>query len=109
MKLHGKIILVTGSGGHLRHRQGDAGGPDSRAGGTRGAASNRANGVSPGWIATDVTTGHEEVDRVGLTITDYPSQPWLDAEGAWKLFPQMQPKQSGPTTPWAMNAGGDCN
>ena len=23
----------------------------------------RANGVSPGWIATDVATGHEEVDR----------------------------------------------
>jgi NAD(P)-dependent dehydrogenase (short-subunit alcohol dehydrogenase family) len=23
----------------------------------------RANDVSPGWIATDVATGHEEVDR----------------------------------------------
>jgi len=84
----------------------------------------RANGVSPGWIATDVTTGHPDVDRTaslfgrmgrgdeiaravvflasddasfitgqtlivdgGLTVTDYPSQPWLDAVGAWKLFP----------------------
>ena len=83
----------------------------------------RANGVSPGWIATNATTGHAEVDRSaslfgrmgsgdeiaravvflassdasfvtgqtlivdgGLTITDYPSQPWLDAVGAWKLF-----------------------
>lgn len=84
----------------------------------------RANGVSPGWITTDVTTGHPDVDRAaslfgrmgtadeiaravvflasddasfvtgqtlivdgGLTITDYPSQPWLEAVGAWKLFP----------------------
>jgi NAD(P)-dependent dehydrogenase (short-subunit alcohol dehydrogenase family) len=23
----------------------------------------RANGVSPGWVATEVTSGHEEVDR----------------------------------------------
>ncbi|MDB6083678.1 MAG: dehydrogenase, short-chain alcohol dehydrogenase like protein [Gammaproteobacteria bacterium] len=88
----------------------------------------RVNGISPGWVATDVTTGHSEVDRAaslfarmgtpeeiagavmflassdasfvtgqtlvvdgGLTIVDYPSQPWLQAVGTWKLFPNMQP------------------
>jgi NAD(P)-dependent dehydrogenase (short-subunit alcohol dehydrogenase family) len=88
----------------------------------------RANGVSPGWIATEASGGFEEVDRNaslfgrmgtpdeiarvvvflasseasfvtgqtliadgGLTIVDYPSQPWLEAVGAWKLFPDMQP------------------
>jgi len=88
----------------------------------------RANGISPGWIGTEVAAGHAEVDRAaslfhrmgtpdeiarvavflasddasfvtgqtlivdgGLTITDYPSQPWLDAAGAWRLFPHLRP------------------
>jgi enoyl-[acyl-carrier-protein] reductase (NADH) len=31
-------------------------------------------------------TGATLIVDGGLTITDYPSLPWLDAVGAWKLF-----------------------
>ncbi len=93
----------------------------------------RANGISPGWITTEVTAGNaatdrgaslfgrmgtpDEIARVavflasadasfltgqtvivdgGLTITDYASLPWLDAVGAWKLFPPLPPDPGAP-------------
>jgi len=37
-------------------------------------------------------TGATLVVDGGLTITDYPSLPWLDAMGAWKLFPGLLAK-----------------
>jgi NAD(P)-dependent dehydrogenase (short-subunit alcohol dehydrogenase family) len=37
-------------------------------------------------------TGQTLIVDGGLTITDYPSAPWLEAEGAWRLFPHMQPE-----------------
>jgi NAD(P)-dependent dehydrogenase (short-subunit alcohol dehydrogenase family) len=37
-------------------------------------------------------TGQTLIVDGGLTITDYPSQPWLDAVGAWRLFPHLRPK-----------------
>jgi NAD(P)-dependent dehydrogenase (short-subunit alcohol dehydrogenase family) len=86
----------------------------------------RANGVSPGWVSTDVTRGCAQTDVTaslfqrmgtpaeiaaavsflassdasfvtgqtlivdgGLSITDYPSQPWLADVGQWKLFPPV--------------------
>jgi enoyl-[acyl-carrier-protein] reductase (NADH) len=36
-------------------------------------------------------TGQTLIVDGGLTITDYASLPWLEAEGSWKLFPHMQP------------------
>lgn len=36
-------------------------------------------------------TGATLVVDGGLTVTDYPSLPWLEAVGAWKLFPGLLP------------------
>jgi len=36
--------------------------------------------------AASFVTGQTLVVDGGLTITDYPSQPWLDASPHWKLF-----------------------
>jgi hypothetical protein len=36
-------------------------------------------------------TGQTLIVDGGLTITDYPSQPWLRAEGSWQLFAHLKP------------------
>jgi NAD(P)-dependent dehydrogenase (short-subunit alcohol dehydrogenase family) len=44
--------------------------------------------------AASFVTGTVLVVDGGLTITDYPSLPYLDAVGAWKLFPGTLPTES---------------
>ena len=39
-------------------------------------------------------TGQTLLVDGGLTVTDYPSQPWLAAVGAWRLFPHLEPGRS---------------
>jgi NAD(P)-dependent dehydrogenase (short-subunit alcohol dehydrogenase family) len=133
MELRDKVVLVTGGNSGIGRgialrlaAEGARVAITGRQAGKGAPFRTRANGVSPGWIATDVTTGHPEVDRAaslfgrtgspgeiaravvflasddatfvtgqtlivdgGLTITDYPSQPWLASVGTWKLFPDL--------------------
>lgn len=39
--------------------------------------------------AASFVTGATLIVDGGLSVTDYPSLPWLDAMGAWKLFPGL--------------------
>jgi NAD(P)-dependent dehydrogenase (short-subunit alcohol dehydrogenase family) len=61
--------------------------PVLRAGGCDAGAPGRVSRITGGFV-----TGQTLIVDGGLTITDYPSAPWLEAEGAWRLFPHMRPE-----------------
>jgi len=80
MRLQGQVTLVTG--GNSRIGRGIA---------LRAAAEGARVVVFLASTDASYVTGQTLIVDGGLTITDYPSQPWLDAVGAWRLFAHLRP------------------
>ena len=108
MNLEGQVTLVTGGnagiGRAIALRAGAEGARVVITGRDRTKVASvlaelRAAGADAEFVAADLSDERQAADLVvavekrfgGLTVTHWLSRPWLDAVGAWRLFPHLKP------------------